>query len=71
MSDRQNTIVCCFDPRSPLITAFHMHEWIYENLRLAEDVRMIQIDGPRRRAYIKFTSCERMQTVLQDSKGQL
>lgn len=48
-----------------------MHEWIYENLRLAEDVRMIQIDGPRRRAYIKFTSCERMQTVLQDSKGQL
>ena len=26
MSDRHNTIVCCFDPRSPRITAFHIHE---------------------------------------------
>ena len=72
MSDRQNTIVCCFDPRSPRITAYHIHEWIHDNLHLAEDdVRMIQIDGPRRRVYIKFTSGERMQSVLQDCNGQL
>ena len=72
MNDRQNTILCCFDLRSPRITAFHIHEWICENLRLAEeDMRMIQIDGHRRRVYMKFTSRERMQTLLQDSKGQL
>jgi len=72
MTDRQNTIVCCFDPRSPRITAYQIHEWIHENLHLAEDdVRMIQVDGPRRRVYIKFTSEERMQSVLQDSKGLL
>ena len=71
MRDRQNTIACCFDPRSPRITAFHIHEWIHENLRLAEDVRMIQVEELRGRVYIKFTSGERMQTVLQDTKGQL
>jgi hypothetical protein len=63
--DRQNTIVCCFDLRSPRITAFHIHEWIHTALRLAEDdVQMIQIDGPRRRVYIKFISNMRMQEVL-------
>jgi hypothetical protein len=30
---------------------------------------MIQVDGPRRRVYIKFISEECMQFVLQDSKG--
>ena len=50
MSDRQYTIMCCFDPRSPILKAYHIHEWIHENLHLAEDdVRMIQIDGLRRR----------------------
>ena len=72
MSDRQDTIVCCFDPRSPRITAFHLHEWIHENLRLAEeDICMIQVNRPMRRVYLKFTSGEHMQTVLQDTKGQL
>jgi hypothetical protein len=64
LNDRQNTIVCCFDLRTPRVTAFHIHEWINETLKLAEkDVCIIQIDGPRRRAYIKFTLSARMQTV--------
>jgi len=31
---------------------------------------MIQIDGPRRRLYIKFVSAERMQSILQNIQGQ-
>jgi len=59
MSDRQNTIICIFDPKSPRISAFQIHEWIYERLQLPEhDVRMVQIDGPQRRVYIKFVDHE-------------
>ena len=71
MSDRQNIILCCFDPRSPRITAFHIHEWIYEKLQLdEEDILMIQIDGTRQ-VFIKFTNSTRMQSVLTETKGQL
>jgi hypothetical protein len=70
--DRQNTIVCVFDPKSPRITAYQIHEWIYEQLKLRDqDVRMIQVDGQRRRVYIKFFDNERMQTVLRTLLGQL
>jgi len=31
---------------------------------------MIQIDGLRRRVYIKFVSAERMQSILQNTQGQ-
>jgi hypothetical protein len=70
MSDRQNTQVYSFDPRSPRINAFQIHEWIHENLQLEEaDVQMIQIDGPRRRVYIKFTTNTLMYTVLNGTQG--
>jgi len=72
MSDRLNTIVCGFDPRSPQVNAFHIHEWIYEKPHIAEEnKRMIQIDGPRRRVYIKFADEECMNTILQNTKEQL
>ena len=70
MTDRQITIICAFDQRSPRITAYHIHEWIHEKLRLEEDeISMIQIDGPRRRVFIKFTNGVRMQRLLQDTAG--
>jgi len=72
MCERQNTLVFLFDLRSPRITASHIHEWIYEQLRLREDeIRMIQVDGPRRKVYIKFVTSDKMQTVLTSTKGQL
>jgi hypothetical protein len=68
MTDRQNTIVCAFNQRSPRITAYHIHEWIHEKLRLEEDeISMIQIDGPRRRVFIKFINGVRMDRLLQDT----
>jgi hypothetical protein len=43
--ERHNTAVCAFETQSPKITAFEIHEWIYESLRLPEaDVTMAQID---------------------------
>jgi hypothetical protein len=37
MAERQNTLVCIFDPRSPRISAYQIHEWIYETMGLLED----------------------------------
>ena len=56
MGERCNTVVCCFDPRSPRINAFQVHEWIYDSLQLPEEkIRMTQIDGFKRSVYIKFS----------------
>jgi len=72
MCEGQNTLVFIFDQRSPRIPAYQIHEWLYEQLRLQEDeIRMIQVDGPRRRVYIKFVTSEKMQTVLRSTAGQL
>jgi hypothetical protein len=72
MSERQNTVLCCFGHKSPRITAMQIHEWIDATLHLEEeDVRMIHVDGPGRRVYIKFTDNKRMQTLIQDTRGRL
>ena len=61
MSDRLATFVCIFDPRSPRISAYNIHEWIHDSLRLVEeDIQMIQVDGSRRRVFIKFYNEDRM-----------
>jgi hypothetical protein len=36
MSECQNTAVCAFKAQSPRISAFEIHEWIYETMRLQE-----------------------------------
>ena len=51
---------------------YQIQEWLYEQLRLQEDeIRMIQVDGPRRRVYIKFVTSEKMQTGLRSTAGLL
>jgi len=72
MSDRQNAIACSFDLKTPRINAYQSHEWLYDKLHLNEDdIRVIQIDGPLRKVYIKFVNTERMMDVLQPIKGDL
>jgi len=71
MGERNKTIVCCFDPRSPRINAFQIHEWIYECLQIPEEeIRMIQIDGVKRHVYIKFTEEQSMDKILPATGGQ-
>jgi hypothetical protein len=56
MGERQNTFVCAFDPQIPRISAYEIHEWIYETICLSEsEVNMIQIDGPKLHVYIKVS----------------
>ena len=70
MEERQNTIVCAFGHSSPRITEHQIHDWIYESLRLPEsDIRMIQIDWPRRLVYIKFNTSDRLCSVLRETEG--
>jgi hypothetical protein len=48
--------------------AYHIHEWIYETLRLEEDsVSMVQVDGPNRRVYIKSVNEQRMHNMLDNT----
>jgi hypothetical protein len=55
MSERQNTLVYAFELRSPRISAFEIHEWIYGHMGLNDqEVTMVQIDGPKRHVYITF-----------------
>jgi hypothetical protein len=56
--------------KSPKISAYNIHEWVYTKLQLPEDdISMLQIDGPRRKVYIKFVSSESMQIHLRNIQG--
>jgi hypothetical protein len=42
---RKSKPVCCFDPRSPRISAYDIHEQIHETMLLREqEVAMVQTD---------------------------
>ena len=70
MGERCNTVDCCFDPRSPRINAFQVHEWIYDRLQLPEEnIRAIQIDGFKRSVYIKFSNEDSMYDLLWATDG--
>jgi len=71
MSERQNTVVCSFDSKSPRISALDIHEWIFEQLHVPENVvTMVQIDGTRRQMYVKFTDFQYLQDLLHSTTGQ-
>ena len=71
MAERHNTIVCTFDPTSPCITEYDIHEWIHQVLRIPEHtVSMIQIDGTKRQIYIKLIDNVYVQALLREANGQ-
>ena len=71
MSERRNTLACCFDPTSPRLTDFDIHELIHSQLEVSEhSVLMIQIDGTRRQVFIKFTDLHLVQDILNAINGE-
>jgi hypothetical protein len=71
MAERRNTIVCTFDPTGPKISAYDIHEWIHDILRIPErEVKMIQIVGAKRQVYIKMEDKQSVRALLRDTGGQ-
>ena len=71
MAERYNTVVCSFDPSSPRLTAYDVHECIQANLRSQESkVSMIQIDGIKWQVFIKFVDTESIHALLQETSGR-
>jgi len=71
MAERHNTLVCSFDPASPRITAYDIHEWIYVSLRLPErKVALIQLDDIKRQVYMKMVDGDCVLAILRDTGGQ-
>jgi hypothetical protein len=71
MSERRNTLVCYFDPASPRLTAYDIHEWIHSQLPVSEhSVSMIQIDGIRRQVYIKFIDLSFFHDIRRAANGE-
>ena len=71
MAERHNTIVRTFDATIPRKSAYDIHEWIHQVLRIPEHaVSMIQIDGTKRQVYIKLIDNVYVQALLREANGQ-
>jgi hypothetical protein len=57
--------MCAFSMDSPKVMAYNIHEWIFSTLLILEDdLSVLQIDGPRRKVYLKFATADKMNEHL-------
>jgi hypothetical protein len=71
MATRQNTIVCTFELNSSKITAFEIHEWIHNTLRITEhDATIIKVDRIKRQVLTKTLNNDSVQKILKETNGE-
>ncbi|KAJ4442573.1 hypothetical protein ANN_04160 [Periplaneta americana] len=73
MIERKQTLVLSFTEQDiPRPEPYLLHEWIYEDLRLMEEqLEMIQLNGVTRQVFIKCTSTNIVEEILERTKGEL
>jgi len=65
MAERRNSAVCTFDPASQKVTAYDIHEWIHDILRIPEKtVKMLEIEGPKRQGHIQLADTQCVLVVI-------
>jgi hypothetical protein len=65
-------MICTFERDSPRITATEIHEWIHEKMEIPGlELLRIQIDGTKRRVYIKVRTQEVIDIIINGTKGTL
>jgi hypothetical protein len=65
-------MVCSFERESPRITAIEIHDWIDERFDLpAQEVQMIQIDGPNRQVCTKVKKIEILEDIIARTNGSV
>jgi hypothetical protein len=59
-------------PTVQKISAYDIHEWIYETLRIPDqEVTMVQIDGIKRHVHIKLLTEQMARKIIQDTNERM
>jgi hypothetical protein len=68
MTERENTIVCAFDLKSPCFSACGVHEQM--SLEEKKEL-MAQIGSPKQKGYVKFRDDSLLQDVIHYSRMEV
>jgi hypothetical protein len=72
MTNRKNEVVCTFDLTAPRLSAYEVHIWIRDELRLPlQDVYLVQLDGHKRSVYIKLQDQAAVDNLLRATNGNV
>jgi hypothetical protein len=70
ITERKNTLVCTFTADGSKPSAYDIHEWIFDELRIPEQVLLtIQIDNIKRNVFLKMINENNVQEIIAKKGG--